>query len=593
MFQALGSTERFEHLCKLLLLSEYPKLQTIDGRPGDEGKDSFLGTFDCSVTIFQIKCFDRMDTSQRNQIESSLKKAAESKPREWVLLIPIEFNKFDWAWFERLRKEYSAIKLDVWQGTKIESLMLDPKNDGLKEFFPELFPTSTIVDRAVQKTLEKISLQRQQTAIFLIEQIKRATTADDLVKFIKNSRSVQYSAEIVAAQKIVESHNDEKKALTIFREIHEKAVSESDTENELGAIYGIISILGRVPQPGIDLLLLADRGIALATQLGRNDVLALIESEKAMIIQSLILLKYRRLSTSALVMKTTRTIGVAIPFLRQEEGNLQKSSEDLKQVSTQAISHAVDSGNAEVLATVIMQIGFSIGLAAFQYQSLGEDVKRYAESAEMLLENSATILRQIGSKNLAYAENNLAAYWWIMSNRKKSEDHAKIALELAKKTGNKYVEIRALDILGDLQKGILPSTRRKKTDYTPDVQEQMLRFVVREMGIDIDNPRDDTDRAVQTGIRDLNPERVLRFCEYIRVDQVSTSFLGQMVGVPTVGPKSVSCVKFGYGVETFALDSLKKSYCESCKFRKMRDPSWKWNFDWEKRKQQEYTKLLG
>lgn len=107
-FRALGSPDRFEKLCKLLLLKEDPNIQTLDGRPGDLGKDSFLGTFAKSRVIFQIKYFEKLERNQRQQIEASLERASKSRPDKWILLIPVEFTKYDWQWFEKLAKRHST-----------------------------------------------------------------------------------------------------------------------------------------------------------------------------------------------------------------------------------------------------------------------------------------------------------------------------------------------------------------------------------------------------------------------------------------------------------------------------------------------------
>ena len=108
------------------------------------------------------------------------------------------------------------------------------------------------------------------------------------------------------------------------------------------------------------------------------------------------------------------------------------------------------------------------------------------------------------------------------------------------------------------------------------------------MGFDIENPKNSTERAIAMGVKDLNPERILRYCEFISVDQVSTSDLGQMVGIPTIGVKKVSCRKFGHSVQGIDLDLtsdlFRQQRCETCPERKSRDLSWKWTFDWEKSK---------
>jgi hypothetical protein len=151
------------------------------------------------------------------------------------------------------------------------------------------------------------------------------------------------------------------------------------------------------------------------------------------------------------------------------------------------------------------------------------------------------------------------------------------------------------ETLDQLAKGDLPPTEVKKVDDTPEVLERVLRFTTREMGFDIEQPKTREDVVVAIGIKDMNPERVLKYCQYMKVDQVSTSFLGKMTGISTIGQKRISCVKFGYGLDGFALDHISESFrqqhCEACLSRKPRNASWKWSFEWEKNKAHEYESV--
>lgn len=59
-------------------------------------------------------------------------------------------------------KETQYEGLDVWQAPKIATLVLDKKNEGLREIFPELFPVSTIAERAM------VRLERERTRVVLV-----------------------------------------------------------------------------------------------------------------------------------------------------------------------------------------------------------------------------------------------------------------------------------------------------------------------------------------------------------------------------------------------------------------------------------------
>ena len=420
---------------------------------------------------------------------------------------------------------------------------------------------------------------------------------EKLTDWVNISRNKQYSAEITAANKLLEQFDDEKKAVQAFDEVYRKASTEGDEPNELSAIYGLVSIRAKVPEPDPEMFGLVDRGIALATSLGTVDALAQIEAQKAVMLQSVILARYRRLQLKVLIMQTTGALETVLPLMREEDKAIRGLGVQFRDTAMQAGVHAFKSGNVGVLGIVMMQIGFALGVAAFQYKAFQIDTKSYADSAESLLESAREIFTELGDENLlAYAENNLAIYWWSMSDKGKAEAHARAAHELARKTKNKFIEARTAETLEQLERGNLPPTEIKQEEYTPELQERFLRFVAKDLGFDIDTPKDRQDIAVSIGIKDLNPERVLKYCHYMAVDQLTTSFLGQMTGIPTIGQKRLSCVKYGYAMEGFDLDyvfdGFKKEFCERCPSRKPRDASWKWSFEWEKSKAREYETLV-
>lgn len=77
--------------------------ERIDGLGGDGGRDVQLPTAD-GVRLFEIKSFTgRVGPSQRRQITASLERAAGLQPLDWTLIVPIDHNPAELAWFERLQ----------------------------------------------------------------------------------------------------------------------------------------------------------------------------------------------------------------------------------------------------------------------------------------------------------------------------------------------------------------------------------------------------------------------------------------------------------------------------------------------------------
>jgi hypothetical protein len=152
-FGHLQYHQRFDELCKQLLFIIYPKLKTVDGRGGDEGTDSFVGSITNQKYIFQFKYFPRNLTSTHwKKICKSLYDISHKKPRKWVLLVSSDFTRTDWKKWEDLEQKYLEIKLEVLNGPKLESIILE--NQGvLASEFTELFSTDIGLEKLRKREL--------------------------------------------------------------------------------------------------------------------------------------------------------------------------------------------------------------------------------------------------------------------------------------------------------------------------------------------------------------------------------------------------------------------------------------------------------
>lgn len=75
----------------------------IDGRGGDGGRDVQITTPD-GIRAFEIKSFaSRMTPGRRSKVQASLTRAATLAPLDWTLLVPIDPNPKELAWFDWLR----------------------------------------------------------------------------------------------------------------------------------------------------------------------------------------------------------------------------------------------------------------------------------------------------------------------------------------------------------------------------------------------------------------------------------------------------------------------------------------------------------
>jgi hypothetical protein len=135
--------------------------------------------------------------------------------------------------------------------------------------------------------------------------------------------------------------------------------------------------------------------------------------------------------------------------------------------------------------------------------------------------------------------------------------------------------------------------KEQKQDITPDDEVLIFRQMATAMGVDLANKSDEVAQIINIGLRDLNPERVLRNCRHLFVQIVGGGVPAQMLGLQTAGFKTLYCTKFGHGWGALELDAaynlMKREHCEKCKSCEPHPVSWKWNREW----QEQQNKLHG
>jgi hypothetical protein len=93
----------YETLVKLLLVRLYPNGEVIDGRGGDGGRE-FQVRSTGRHELYEAKSFTgRVSKGRRRQVERSLVSAAQHQPDAWHLVVPIDHNTSELAWFDSLR----------------------------------------------------------------------------------------------------------------------------------------------------------------------------------------------------------------------------------------------------------------------------------------------------------------------------------------------------------------------------------------------------------------------------------------------------------------------------------------------------------
>ena len=128
-------------------------------------------------------------------------------------------------------------------------------------------------------------------------------------------------------------------------------------------------------------------------------------------------------------------------------------------------------------------------------------------------------------------------------------------------------------------------------EMTPEEELEFFRERAVSMGFQVDNSQDDLSRVIAIGLRDFNPERVMRDCRHLMVlPSRSLGIPARLVGLQFAGLKNIRCMLHGYAASGWSLDEVyggpgplsgfKGQHCDSCPDREARDQSWCWTSSW-------------
>jgi len=185
IYGVAGAREKFEELAAQLVKAEQPAADKVRINRGDSGIDVHVGelTDPCGIDVYQCKFFPQgVEESQKDQIRDSFKRCREStkfKLKKWVLCLPVDLSVDEKRWFEdwRARQASSGVEIeDVWGATKLESLLYQEKNRGLKE---EFFNEKQLTQSAGGRQLHGLY---SELVGFAVSEFKRAQSEEATIQ---------------------------------------------------------------------------------------------------------------------------------------------------------------------------------------------------------------------------------------------------------------------------------------------------------------------------------------------------------------------------------------------------------------------------
>lgn len=269
-------------------------------------------------------------------------------------------------------------------------------------------------------------------------------------------------------------------------------------------------------------------------------------------------------------------------FLKKHEHQYFASLEKLVNLITTSIE------NGEVVATCVLAVNLAdMQLFAYPYvrYNMGEEKAGVLlNAADDYLEFAYHIAKIIESTELQCFVLQSKAN--LLSCR--GGDYISVLdqiIELSKNNQLNHFEKAANNLkisLSERKKIIKPTTERELSD---EEEHEMFVYLAKKAGVDFSNEKDPITQIINIGLKDRNPERILKHCEHLWISIGSYGIPAEMIGLPTAGSKFLYCDITGYCIYGMQLDvlleSLKGQKCKNCAHHKPRPQDWKWSRKWQ------------
>lgn len=131
-------------------------------------------------------------------------------------------------------------------------------------------------------------------------------------------------------------------------------------------------------------------------------------------------------------------------------------------------------------------------------------------------------------------------------------------------------------------------SQKRESTITDEEEENMIMYLLKIGGINL-NSDDELAQLARIGLKDRNPERILKYCEHLHVEILNYGRIWDMVALPSTGTKILHCEKTGKSIIGRELDHLlagmKEEDCVGCKYHSPRPVDWKWNREWHRKRE--------
>lgn len=358
----------------------------------------------------------------------------------------------------------------------------------------------------------------------------------------------------------------------------------------LRSIIGITSLLSIADpvQNGI-ILKLCLEGIEIAKELKNEIAEALLVSLKNNSIHFLLIEKAGKLLYSRNISLESRSSQYNLVFLNKQFEELTKMLLNLNEETNEVLDNLIKNKDYYFLIYCLAGI-LSVSAVAIQKYKTFDPENEFIDqeiSNKMKLSNDLIKLVKIfNDDELELTVKSSVAWLYFYSEKPESLNLMQEALDIAIKIDNKSQIERLKVLVKIIEENPNPFDNSKNSidleTLTTSESQELLKKSLEYQGIDL-SLKDSTTEAILLGLKDANPEKYFKYCKNIYIAYISTSPLGQSIGLPFLGSKMIYCPYAEYSESVnleLLFEWLVSDHCKNCDKREPRDPDWECKVKW-------------
>jgi hypothetical protein len=387
----------------------------------------------------------------------------------------------------------------------------------------------------------------------------------------------------------------------LFFEVFDRTKGQDDHVSEhLSSIAGILSFYSVFDEKqNFGIFELSNYGYKLAEKIQNKRFIYFFQGS---LLEAVYYKLIEKIQNSQIIQKVVdaqgRGTGSLLRLFQSED--YRKLLEISKQYS-QNIYKSFENGEYWVSLDLLIRL---IRINLFPYGRLltertKEELKPLLENASDLIENCMALANALGYIDLKCEILKYKALLRHFQNRDEYKDVLKSMKAFASEHHLNYYVKHSDDLLHEFnERSPFPEgpddfPKPPPIEETPDEEiDKMHRMLAKAAGIDLEKDNGEIANVVRIGLKDRNPERILKSCSHLEVARGHYGIPGEMLGLPTAGSKFLFC-KYGGSVYGLSLDSMyegfRKDHCVNCEHHNPMPKDWKWSLAWQQEKDKKRT----